>query len=457
MRAGWAAAAALLLGLGWAVPARPEEPPPVTGAHADLACDDCHGSGRVTDCWECHEAVENPHPVGVSPTIPLPDWVPLGPDGALLCRSCHRLHGGDPATRFLAGPAGATRLGFCVSCHGSRLEHADPHKARRGPGRCEFCHARKEGVLQTGPGTARLEIKRLCNFCHDVLAKGHPRNVDPSLEIPDGLPLQAGGAWSCYTCHDPHGTTDTTHLLRSELARHLERGLEENPHRDEYFACKACHTSSLADEITAPDYKLRYRGDVNVLCISCHVTDRSHHPTGLKPPPAIRRQMDRSDLGLPLGANGEITCYTCHDNGCAAGRMGMTERYYDRAASRSDLCGACHDRSALTATTPHVDRMDRCTVCHLRTPVPGVTEARTGLVAIPRFVCLRCHDVKPHPVNADHIRVPTDKIQVDPSLPLGPGGEVTCPTCHDPHASDRGFPARLRAAPGELCSLCHWR
>ena len=445
-----------LLALLAAAPAPAVEPGPVTGAHGELGCEECHTGDRITDCWECHEAVDNPHPVGVSPSFAVPAGFPLGPDGALLCRTCHRLHGGDPDHAFLRAPAGATRLGFCTGCHGTALDRADPHKARRGRGRCGFCHRKKAGELQTGRGTARLEIRRLCNFCHDVLAKGHPRNVDPDLSMPEGLPLAQDGSWTCFTCHDPHGTTATTHLLRREIARHLESGREENPHVPEYFACRACHTTSDPDDIGPPDFRLRFRGDVNVLCISCHLTDRSHHPTGLRCPPAIRARMAADPRRLPLGPGGEITCRTCHDNGCTTGHQGMTERLYDRTEGRTDLCEVCHDRSTLTQKSPHVGDPAACVTCHISRPLPEDSGGHE-LVASIKMVCLRCHEVNIHPAGADHLKVPPERMRPDPKLPLGAGGEVTCATCHNPHEDPEHGRARLRAAPGELCSLCHWR
>ncbi|RMG93733.1 MAG: hypothetical protein D6708_05005 [Candidatus Dadabacteria bacterium] len=435
-----------------------QEPPPPGGSHGELSCDECHTGPRIEDCWACHEAVENPHPVGVAPkTAKIPEGLPLAPDGALLCRTCHRIHGGAPEQKFLLLEPGMTRMGFCITCHGSSLEHANPHKARRGEGRCGFCHLVKAGRIITGRGSARLEVKRLCNFCHDVLAKGHPRNVDPDLSLPKDVPLGPEGEWTCFTCHNPHGTTETTHLLRSEVARHLERGQAESPHVPEYFACKACHTTADPDAVKAdPGRALRYRGDINVLCISCHVTDRSHHPTGFPPVEEMLARLKAAGFGLRFGPDGEITCYTCHDNGCDTGQQRMRERFYDRSRGRSDLCGGCHNRSMLTQKSPHVDDPKICPTCHVAVPVPGSDEGRE-LVASQKMVCLRCHSVNLHPANADHLKVPSEKIKPDESLPLGTRGEVTCSTCHNPHEDPEHRRARLRADAQSLCSLCHWR
>ena len=264
------------------------EPPPVTGAHADLDCDDCHESSpevfSTHDCVECHPASSNIHPVAMVPQVEVPPHMQLDSDGKLLCRTCHQLHGGDPQTGFLNAPEGVTdRAAFCAQCHGAQLTRTNPHQARRGTARCAYCHASIPGEGKSVVA-ARADIIKLCDFCHDAVAKDHPRNIDPTLSFPKGLPLAADGSWTCFTCHDPHGTTTTTHYVRAEFAQHFERGREANPHQNIYSACRACHTAGVGDDIGPPDYALRYKGDINVMCVSCHVTDKGHHPTGLPLP-----------------------------------------------------------------------------------------------------------------------------------------------------------------------------
>lgn len=451
-----AAAVAGSLLLAWASLATGGEPAPLVGSHKDLGCADCHQGEELLDCDRCHDAAAvNIHPVGMRPSTPLPEEFRLGAGGELRCRSCHRLHGGLRERGYLnvAGlPPDAGRAAFCARCHGEKLSRADPHKARQGTARCAFCHASiPEGA---GAATMRMDIVKLCDFCHDALAKDHPRNIDPTLDLPKGLPLAPGGSWTCVTCHNPHGTTTTTHYVRTEFARHFERGMEQNPHRDEYSACKGCHTTSISTEIRPPDYRLRYKGDVNVLCVSCHVTDRGHHPTGLPPPPFMLADMERSPNKIPLDRDGRITCLTCHDNHCASGSQHMGERFYDRVNLRNDLCWICHRRDEFSRVTPHVDDPKMCVRCHESAPIPG---ADAGLMTIPKMVCLQCHEVKPHPANADHLRVPSERIHPDESLPVGRGGEVTCPTCHDPHGREDSLPRRLRVEASQICGSCHWR
>ncbi|MHB8762890.1 MAG: cytochrome c3 family protein [Deferrisomatales bacterium] len=431
------------------------EPLPITGSHATLECVACHSGDAPKDCDGCHDPRSNIHPVGVAPNKALPPEFVLGPEGLLLCRSCHRLHGGDPASRYLA-QEGGDRAAFCVRCHGLEMARVNPHQARQGTTRCAYCHA-STPEIQTGEARikARADIVRLCDFCHGAVAKDHPRNIDPTISLPKGLPLGQDGKWTCVTCHNPHGTTSTTHYVRPEFAKHFERGRQDNPHVESYFACKACHRSAVAAEIKAPDYQLRYKGDLNVLCVSCHVTERGHHPTGLRLPEFMAADLAASQQPLPLDREGRITCYTCHDNGCSSGHQRMTERHYDRRTLRNDLCWSCHRKDEFSRINPHVEDPKLCAHCHESLPTVG--GGKTGLVTVPKMVCLRCHEVKPHPAGADHLREPSKKIKPDESLRLGPNGDVTCTTCHDPHGSPDPKPRRLRVTGTDICGLCHWR
>jgi len=455
MRSAILTAAALLhlTALAWAG----EDPPPVTGSHAALSCDECHPPSGLADCKQCHEEKKNIHPVAVEPSIPIPREFSLDEGGRLLCRTCHKLHAGNPATKYLntQGLGVETdRAAFCARCHGERMVRANPHQARQGTRRCAFCHASIPDEAGERRPTARIDIVRLCDFCHGAVAKNHPRNVDPSLSLPKGLPLGQDGSWNCATCHEPHGTISTTHYIRPEFAQHFERGRQANPHVESYFACQACHSSSVTAEIRAPDFKLRYKGDINILCVSCHVTDRGHHPTGVPPPFFMVDEIKASGKNIPLDAEGRITCYSCHDNGCSTGRQKMRARYYDGAKLESELCWICHKQKEFSGINPHREDPKLCTQCHESRPIPGLS---LGLMAVPKMICLRCHDVKPHPANADHLKVPSGKIRTDSSLPLGAGGKITCVTCHDPHGREQGHANRLRDPSGSICQLCHSR
>jgi hypothetical protein len=308
---------------------------------------------------------------------------------------------------------------------------------------------------EASTGTVRMRVVRLCNFCHGAAEKNHPRNIDPTLSIPPNLPLDSDGNWSCVTCHDPHGTISTTHYIRPVFAQSMEKDKDENPHTDDFSTCKGCHLESNEESMRLPGNSLRFRGDIAVLCISCHITDRGHHPTGIRLPDVMAERYESEGRALPFDENSRINCYTCHDNQCSTETFKMNIRYYDAKSYDTTLCWSCHDKTSYTTSNPHTQNPKTCTLCHEGRPTKGVS---SSLSAVPLMVCLHCHEVKPHPMGKPHLAKPSDVIQVDPSLPLTKTGEVTCITCHDPHYDPEGRPHRLRVPePASICNMCHWK
>ena len=99
---------------------------------------------------------------------------------------------------------------------------------------------------------------------------------------------------------------------------------------------------------------------------------------------------------------------------------------------------------AAKVSDPHLYKgRPLCQRCH-----PG---ADRRLVRAPDALCLECHEAHEgdHPAGLITQRRPTPL-----GLPLGPGREVHCHTCHDPH-DVRGLPGGLRLPYDELCQRCH--
>ncbi|MBN2373178.1 hypothetical protein JXL19_05275 [bacterium] len=80
------------------------------------------GIGRndlgITTCYKCHskEKLGVSHPVGVFPSenIKVPDVLPRGTEGRLLCISCHCQHVSDE--EYLGRKPVSAQL--CIACHG---------------------------------------------------------------------------------------------------------------------------------------------------------------------------------------------------------------------------------------------------------------------------------------------------------------------------------------------------
>jgi predicted CXXCH cytochrome family protein len=401
----------------------------------------------------------------------VPAYFPLA-DGQVSCATCHRLHGptGPHALRGFAEGAVREIKDFCYACHGEALSRINPHGASAARDRCAFCHASAEerSILQGLRPQAKAAAQRLCDFCHDMAARDHPRNIDPILDLPRSLPRGPGGTVTCVTCHAPHGSATVTHHLREEYAAHYERGTQEDPHVNDRRACPACHVGGGPESITKDSHELRLQGDTILLCISCHVRARSHHPVGTPLPPEMRARMDAQGT-LPLDREGRTTCTTCHSNNCEAGDQRRVVRFYDAKKNDLSLCWLCHPKEEWARTDPHRksvdDAADGCVFCHDRPPIKGL-EKQEDLYFISdvRMICLRCHE-KLSDFDRSHVgKQATAWMQEvlaqfsrerDTAIPLDRTGSLTCTTCHNAHFATGNAQHRTRLHFNELCVRCH--
>ncbi|MBU0552423.1 hypothetical protein KKB55_23160 [Myxococcota bacterium] len=165
-----------------------------------------------------------------------------GPEGQLLCLSCHRMHAHDDQapTQFalvrpLADPA------MCVSCHLDKQPLLiSPHDLRRSApeyknkhgqtpaeaGPCGSCHLFHDRAIEDKGD--RADPAGLCNPCHKgdgvgveagPVIHGHPVQVRMRGKITGlSLPLGPGKRITCTTCHDPHAAPGDN-FLRAPTSR----------------------------------------------------------------------------------------------------------------------------------------------------------------------------------------------------------------------------------------------
>ncbi len=284
---------------------------PLTGAHAQLACSECHkGPAGTTspDCYSCHRSDYNgaKDPNHVAGGFPqqcanchtTTSWTtgtfdhsttgfPLdGAHRSAACSSCH-----------INGYAGTPR--DCYSCHQTDYNAtSDPnHKASGFPTACQSCHNTTSWVgadfnhASTGFVLDGAHATAACSSCHRNGYAGTPRD--------------------CYSCHksDYDGTTDPNHKASGFPT-----------------ACQNCHTTS------------GWSG-----------ADFNHSATGfvarrraMPPPPApaatpTATRERRSD------------CYSCHSSDYAG-----TSNPNHPAAGFGTSCQNCHStRSWAGATFDH--------------------------------------------------------------------------------------------------------
>ncbi|HQT96884.1 MAG TPA: cytochrome c3 family protein [Thermodesulfobacteriota bacterium] len=447
--------------------------------HLGISCTECHAKipakgktasaevlaglkkGPVELCRDCHpESEVSHHPVVKKTERALPEGLPLSAAGEVICSTCHDIHRKEPASYLLRGFGTgryAVRMDLCLDCHGESFAAINPHNAGPESEKCRTCHVGKPGAADdSGTVKMRENLGKICDFCHDVRTKAHPGNVDTMKRLPEGLPRGKGGEVICGTCHDPHGTPDTIHFLRSKYVEALERGRYANPHgRSDYASCQGCHLEvRLKKEEMRTN--LRYGGDDMRICHSCHGAMDACHPVLINLPDTMKPGKD-----LPLTPDGKIKCLTCHDP--MAEGSGVAVRRKEKGEPVNALCFRCHDKADLSSRNPHATMSDRetCRFCHDTMTDPTNEEAgRVSFISNTRLICLRCHAQENHPMGVNHMVAP--KGEVPEPFKLDGRGRLTCTTCHNPHIDVKGNGGRSHrfVVAGEgsaLCSRCHRR
>ena len=95
-----------------------------TADRAQLTADPAAAPARLVPdiearCNACHDDEGPSHHTGIAPRKPVPDTLPLSPDGLITCATCHFVHGeSNQFGAFLR--IDNSRGGLCLSCH--RLE-----------------------------------------------------------------------------------------------------------------------------------------------------------------------------------------------------------------------------------------------------------------------------------------------------------------------------------------------
>lgn len=208
---------------------------PLSGAHAGLACADCHTAGTQAraECASCHrddyERTRDPnHVAGGFP---------------LTCQTCHGSTSWEPASfdHALSGfpLTGAHASVACADCHSSGYSGT--------PRDCVSCH-RADYQATRDPNHAAAGFPTTCQSCHST------RSWDGASFDHDGqwFPIYSGahrGTWSsCSTCH-------------------------VNPSNYRVFECTVCHEHARAEMNDEHSDVANYRYDSGA-CYACHPDGR---------------------------------------------------------------------------------------------------------------------------------------------------------------------------------------
>jgi hypothetical protein len=219
-----------------------------------------------------------------------------------------------------------------------------------------------------------------------------------------------------------------------------------NPHYGP-IVCTSCH-------VDEEDYELKSE-DHNELCNSCHGETSppvsSHHPL----------RMVTNAVAIPEDwpvSGDSLTCLTCHlpSHDENIGKY-MFLRDYDEARPQ-DFCGRCHRLWEMRDPHAEANEQKGCDLCHHGSPKPGEDTLKSvRFYAYPTVLCLRCHDVIPHPGGYDHtaaIDSNTAKL-LSAKFPLLQDERISCSTCHNPHVVDSSFKVRQMTQTPLACPGCH--
>jgi predicted CXXCH cytochrome family protein len=498
-------------GMPWEIPADLVSAGARVGPNPrELTCQVCHtphgakhdhllvmGTGSNELCLTCHgpmrpgmfrEGGEREHPLMPRVNAEQADAVRelgtrLGPQGELVCLTCHKLHDGHGG-RFLLAEA-LTDGQMCLRCHSERREmlgsshdlrtNVPEERNRLGMtvadgGACSACHLFHRFARPTTPGPG--DAAGQCLTCHREGA------------CAGGKPLAAVNHPSprCTDCHDPHRVRFPSFLReRSDdlCSRcHADQALltggahDSTQWGDRWHAgeghvgdrCLACHrphgderhglfrVSPVAAQVGSDG-----------ACIACHTEAAPGKSLALQHPRSSGGLAGKSGLPLVKQADGPqaLACSTCHDPHARSPR-GEGLLRTTSAAGGVALCVQCHEdmqQIVVTAHSPsamraHAPGTAACGPCHqvhgdarkVSSPWMWPKALFAGDSSRADAYCVGCHrkgGAAEPPIIASHPDVPIFDLRFEtggPSLPLFASdgrpdarGTLACQTCHLPH------------------------
>jgi hypothetical protein len=476
---------------------------PQLNPHEQMECTPCHPvatpdykpePSMVTDeflnddyadklCYDCHKNWVELHPTDIDPrksrmkvTIPS-NALPLRfvHEGRykVVCLTCHDIHFPHDGFKLLRGfsfnpkaqPSRySDRISFCASCHGDQMEYLTPHKIRSRQTGCTLCHVRRPSDGKSQPLRANVNV--LCTYCHPVTPEPHYFHFNPFPDLEQETIWKAGiqlrdGAYTCVTCHMPHGSGSYPAYLREEFVAVARQSIRTNPHEKGAF-CQSCHTDpALRKDVKGVSTAL-IETDVNTLCNRCHESGKIKGMRHYLGPIPADMKVPRD---LPL-RNGKVTCITCHLPGCGPIPADNPSFLRFNPPLPREFCARCHDWKDLASREIHAEvRNNRgCEVCHQKPANPSDPASKPGETrADQNFVCIQCHDPDPHPAAHRHTVKPGEYefVKVDDrTFPLDAYKRITCFSCHDTHQKIPSPKFVRGTSPGfgtsvTSCRLCH--
>ncbi|GIV30823.1 MAG: hypothetical protein KatS3mg029_0174 [Saprospiraceae bacterium] len=425
---------------------------PLTGAHLNLNCLDCHAGGYAgtpIECAACHldnfNATSNPdHNALALPTD---------------CAQCHTTEPGWAPAAFpihddvwpLEGAHGAV-ANDCAACHNGNYTDT--------PSECVGCHEPDYNAA-TNPDHASAQFPKDCAFCHEVNAWS-----PSSFHHDDYFALtgaHAAIADDCVACHN--GSYDDT---PSE--------------------CVGCHQAAY-DQTTNPNHvNLALPTD----CAQCHTTEPGWAPAAFP---------IHDDFYVLQGAHAAIAddCAACHNGnyndtptdcfGCHEADYNSTTNPNHAQAQFNTDCVICHNEDAWVPSTfdhdaqyfpiysgkhegewsecvdchtnPNNFAEFSCTVCHLNPETDDEHQGVTGYVYV-SSACLACHPTGSADDNFNHDNTGFPLTGAHTALECldchangFSGTPSDCVACHETQFNNTTNPDHVALGLPTSCDDCH--
>jgi predicted CXXCH cytochrome family protein len=202
-------------------------------------------------------------------------------------------------------------------------------------------------------------------------------------------------------------------------------------------------------------------------CSKCHVMEPNIYD--IKPVSSAVFSDDNFDSSTVLAATS--TCYSCHKSmmarayahgpasvwSCLSCHESDTIPEYSVKKSDTELCYSCHvEQKKLWLSKKYTHgpvTIGKCTICHS----PHASNNEFNLFKNAWDLCINCHAEKADGV---HVIGDTTFKEGHPTRgrpdPLRVGKELTCASCHNPHASNSPSLWAFEVSDlFQLCSECH--
>ena len=430
---------------------------PLTGAHATVACAQCHVNGNYTtvpkDCYSCHtvdyNGTTNPNhkqwnlPTTCDTCHSTTNWLnatfdhakyanyPLtGAHATLQCAQCH-LNNNFASTSTA-----------CDSCHDADFRGTtNPNHVTAGfPKTCDTCHTTTAWIPSsfnhstTAFPLTGFHATMQCAQCHTAADNYQGKLATTCIGCHQSdfsgatNPSHKGFPTDCTQCHNT--TSWTTSTFNHNLTSFPLTGAHTTA------PCASCHTNN------------NYTGNLPTTCIGCHQTDYNGttNPAHASNPTAFpttctqchtttnwtTATFNHNNTSFPLtGAHTTVPCASCHTNNNYAGTLpttcvGCHQTDYNNTTNPAHLAGGfptdctmCHSTASWTTSTFN----------HATTAFP-----LTGFHAT--MQCAQCHTTAASYTSAT-------------ALP------TTCIGCHQTDFNGTTNPAHLAGGFPTDCTICH--